>query len=118
MRMRNVSRVGALLAVCLLAQSASAATMSSTMTAESGPVRKLSRGLANTFAGVLEIPLAISRVGKDEGPVAAFSWGLLQGVGAAWIRTFIGVMELATFPVPLPKQGYEPILEPEFLFEP
>ena len=118
MRMRNASRLGALLAVCLLAQSAWAASSGSSITAKPGPIRKLSRGLANTFAGGLEIPLAMSKVGKDEGPMAALSLGLLQGVGAAWIRTFIGIMELATFPVPLPKQGYEPILEPEFLFEP
>ena len=86
--------------------------------AKSGPIRKLSRGLANTVAGVLEIPLTISKVGNEEGPVAALSWGLLNGCGAALGRTLVGVVELATFPFPLGDIGYRPLLEPEFLLHP
>ena len=82
------------------------------------PIRKLSRGLANTATGVLEIPLTIATVGQEEGPVAGLSWGLLLGLGAAVTRTVVGVAETLTFPFPLPRTGYEPILEPEFLLRP
>ena len=82
------------------------------------PIRKLSRGLANTVTGVLEIPLTIATVGQEEGPVAGLSWGLLLGFGAAVTRTIVGVAETLTFPFPLPRSSYEPLLQPEFLLRP
>ena len=82
------------------------------------PVRKLGRGLANTLTGVLEIPLTIQSVDATHGPVAAMSLGLLTGVGAAITRTLIGLAEVVTFPFPLSKTGYAPILQPEFLLQP
>ncbi len=82
------------------------------------PVRKLGRGLANFFAGAIEIPVSVSRVSQDEGPVAGFSVGLLYGVGAAVTRTVVGAAEILTFPFPLPDVGYGPIIQPEFLLNP
>lgn len=82
------------------------------------PVRKLGRGLANTFGGILEIPLGIERVSAVEGPVAGVSTGLLYGLGAAVTRMAVGVGEVLTFVFPLPEVGYGPILKPEFLLNP
>ena len=82
------------------------------------PIRKLSRGLANALGGWLEIPLTISTVSKEEGPVAAASWGVMLGLGAAINRTVVGVAEVATFPFPLPQVGYGPVISPEFLLNP
>ncbi len=82
------------------------------------PIRKLSRGLANAFGGVLEIPLTISDVGKEEGPLAGMTWGLFVGFGAAVVRTAVGVAEVLTFPFPLAEVGYGPMLHPEFLLNP
>lgn len=82
------------------------------------PVRKLSRGLANTITGVFEIPLTIQAVGLEQGPAAGLSLGLMIGLGGAVTRTAIGLIEVATFPFPLPRGGYEPLLQPEFLFQP
>ena len=82
------------------------------------PIRKLSRGVANSAAGVLEIPLTISSVGRMEGPVAALSWGLLVGLGAAVTRTLAGLVEVVTFPFALPCVGYGPMVQPEFLLQP
>ena len=82
------------------------------------PVRKLGRGLANLFAGTIEIPVSVSRVSQEEGPVAGFSMGLLYGVGAAVTRTVVGAAEILTFPFPLPDVGYGPIIRPEFLLNP
>ena len=78
-------------------------------------VRKLGRGLANAAAGSLEIPVTIYGMHQDQGPVAAMSWGLLIGLGRTITRTVVGVVEIVTFPVPLPRVGYEPIMQPEFL---
>jgi putative exosortase-associated protein (TIGR04073 family) len=82
------------------------------------PIRKLSRGLANTVTGVLEIPLNVRSVGLTDGPVAGMSLGLMVGLGAAVSRTALGLIEVVTFPFPLPQSGYEPLLQPEFLLQP
>ena len=39
------------------------------------PLRKLSRGLANSVTGVLEVPLTIQAVGNSKGPVAGVFLG-------------------------------------------
>ncbi len=85
---------------------------------QQGPLRKFSRGVANSLSGLLEIPLTISRVGEHEGPVAALTWGLFTGCGAALTRTAVGLAELITFPIPLSTVGYDPLLQPEFLLQP
>lgn len=82
------------------------------------PFRKLMRGVANTVFGVFEIPLTIQEVGTAEGPAAGMTMGLLSGLGAAVTRIGVGIVEVVTFPLPLPRIGYEPILQPEFLFQP
>ena len=82
------------------------------------PIRKLGRGLANTFGGVLEIPMGIERVSATEGPMAGISVGFLYGLGAAVTRAAVGVGEVLTFVFPLPEIGYGPILRPEFLLNP
>ena len=94
------------------------AATSSAAQPPAGPLRKFSRGAADTVFGVLEIPLTISEVGRDEGPIAAVSYGLLLGSGAAVTRTLAGVAELLTFPIPFATVGYGPIVEPEFLLHP
>ena len=82
------------------------------------PLRKLSRGLANGFGGILAIPATIAAVGQEQGPLAGLTWGLFVGIGVAITRTAVGIAETLTFPLPLPQIGYEPLLEPEFLFQP
>jgi putative exosortase-associated protein (TIGR04073 family) len=82
------------------------------------PIRKLGRGLANTFMGVFELPLAIRSIDDTDGPMAGIWLGSLLGVGAAVTRTVVGIAEVLTFPFPMPGTGYGPILRPEFLFQP
>jgi putative exosortase-associated protein (TIGR04073 family) len=79
--------------------------------------KKLGRGLANMLTFPLEIPNQISKTNNSDGPVAAFTWGLLKGVGMTGFRALVGVYETLTFPMPCP-EGYKPILtEPEFFLE-
>ncbi|MBI2104968.1 MAG: exosortase system-associated protein, TIGR04073 family [Candidatus Omnitrophica bacterium] len=83
-----------------------------------GPVRKLGRGLANVALGVLEVPFRIGVVYEDHGVGAAAFWGSLAGIQAAVARIVVGAVEVVTFPLPLPRVGYGPIVEPEFLLNP
>lgn len=80
-------------------------------------VKKLGRGVANVITCPFELFAQPKEVNNSDGPMAAATYGILKGVGMACIRGLVGVYEIVTFPVPLPK-GYKPILtNPEFFFE-
>lgn len=76
--------------------------------------RKLGRGLANTFFGIVEIPIQVQRTNEAEGGGAAITWGVCRGIGHFFMREGVGIYEILTFPIPYPRY-YEPILHPEFL---
>jgi putative exosortase-associated protein (TIGR04073 family) len=79
--------------------------------------KKLGRGVCNMLTFPLEIPNQISKVNLTDGPMAAYTWGLVKGVGMTAFRALVGAYEVVTFPVALP-EGYQPILtDPEFFFE-
>lgn len=78
------------------------------------PIRKISRGIANTVTGVLELPMKIVEVTEEEGYIAGATYGVMKGLGWAVLRTLVGVYETVTFVVPFPLH-YDPIIEPEFL---
>ena len=80
-------------------------------------LRKLGRGVANVTTSTLEVPKAIQESFYDDGPMAAATYGLLDGIYKFVARTVVGVFEIVTFPFPLP-EDYAPIVEPEFLFSP
>jgi putative exosortase-associated protein (TIGR04073 family) len=77
------------------------------------PLRQLGRGVSNIFTGILEVPSNVNAVAKENGDVAGITWGLFRGIWRCGIRETVGVFEVLTFPF-----GWEPILEPEFPFEP
>ena len=80
-------------------------------------IRKLGRGVANTFTFPFEIIEQMKRVNNTDGPFASMTYGVVKGVAMAGVRAVVGVYEVATFPVPFP-QNYKPILtDPEFFFE-
>ena len=80
-------------------------------------LQKLGRGIANCLTCPIEILEQVKRVNNSDGPIAAFTYGILKGVGMTVVRAAVGVYETVTFPVPLPKD-YKPILtDPEFFFE-
>ena len=90
------------------------------------PVRKLGRGVCNTAFGVFEIPLKMWDVNKSDGGVACITDGPFLGIGHFLLRECVGVLEIVTFPMPLPGMtdspnkagwGYAPIIEPEFIFD-
>ena len=80
-------------------------------------LKKLGRGVSNCLTFPAEILLQISRVNTSDGPIAALTWGVLKGFAWSSVRAIVGVYEVATFPIPYPK-NYRPIMtDPEFFFE-
>lgn len=106
-------RKGIVLVLILLILSVSSACYAQTAFEKS--MRKLGRGVANTVTGWIEVPKQIYEVGKDENIGLGLTYGLVKGVGMGIVRTGAGVIDIVTFPFPI--NDYEPLLEPEFVFE-
>jgi len=93
--------------------------------ASQGPIRKFGRGLCNTIFGIFEIPIQVVQINNTTGGVAALTYGLVKGMGRFLLREGVGVIEIITFPMPLPgcstekygsQWGYGPLMEPEWIF--
>lgn len=92
---------------------------------EQGPIRKFGRGFCNTIFGIFEIPIQVIKTNNTTGGVAAWTYGLMKGIGRFLLREGVGVTEIITFPMPLPGcsterygsgWGYGPLMEPEWIF--
>src|SRR3954471_17966128 len=75
-----------------------------------GPTRKLARGLSNTIFCVAEFPVQIARVNEREGNSAAFGYGVVRGLGRTYMRFHSGLFEMFSFPFPVNRGTYLPIL--------
>ncbi|NOY75082.1 MAG: exosortase system-associated protein, TIGR04073 family [Kiritimatiellaeota bacterium] len=89
-------------------------------------MRKLGRGITNLGLGALEIPVKIYDVNEEEGGFAAVTYGVLKGVCYFIAREVIGLVDILTFPIPLPGAtvdtheegwGYGPLMRPEFVLD-
>lgn len=79
-------------------------------------LQKLGRGFLNCITFIMEVPQQISNVNRTDSPLAAFTWGILKGIGMSGVRAGVGIYEIVTFPLPCP-EGYKPILtDPEYFF--
>lgn len=76
-----------------------------------GPTRKLGRGFSNLVFGVTELPTTITKVNDVEGNSAAAGYGVVRGVGRSLLRIGTGLFEIFTFPAPLVRGTYYPVLE-------
>ena len=82
-----------------------------------GPIKKLGRGIANIITCPVEITNRMGEANEDSGPVAAITWGVLNGIFRAVTRVAVGVYETVTFAIPFPND-YGPIIDdPEFFLE-
>ena len=75
-----------------------------------GPTRKLGRGLSNLFLAPSEIPTTIAKVNTDEGNAAAAGYGVVRGFGRSAARHYAGLLEILTFPFPVWRESYYPLL--------
>lgn len=78
-----------------------------------GPTRKLGRGISNLLFGWSELPHEIAKVNTEEGNSAAAGYGVARGVGRSVMRISSGLFEILTFPIPLSRGTYYPMLEDE-----
>ena len=76
-----------------------------------GPTRKLGRGISNLLFGWSELPHEIAKVNDREGNSAAGGYGVVRGVGRSVMRIQAGVFEILTFPFPIVRGTYYPVLE-------
>ncbi len=75
---------------------------------DQGPTRHLGRGVGYILYGSSEIFDSMSDVNNTEGNSAAFSYGLVRGLGRTFARLGYGVFETVTFPFPTNHGTYKP----------
>ena len=90
------------------------------------PMMKLARGIANVALSPLELPIAWNETNNELGGVAGLFYGTLKGVCCIFARVGVGVVDIVTFPFPLPNcpddpngygSGYGPILTPAWVID-
>ena len=92
----------------LLTISLASADIQQPPSSEWGPTRKLGRGLGNLAYGITELPTSMMSVNYFEGNSAAFSYGIVRGVGRVFARLGYGLYDTFLFPVPTYKGTYAP----------
>ena len=75
---------------------------------EYGPTRKLGRGLGNVLFAPTEVLDSVFATNYSDGNQAAWSYGLVRGVGRMLSRVGYGVYEVATFHCPTYRDSYRP----------
>jgi len=75
---------------------------------DQGPTRKLGRGLSNILFGSSEVVNAWEAMNWSDGNSAAFSYGLVRGVGRLLARMGYGIYEVLLFPFPTQKGTFKP----------
>jgi putative exosortase-associated protein (TIGR04073 family) len=103
-----------LLAVLLAMPFAASAEQEPEMIAEKMAI-KFSRGVANTFTSIVEIPKQTIITGRDMGGIG-YVYGPLKGIGMAFYRGIIGMTEAIFFAVPQPGY-YDPMITPTYVWE-
>jgi putative exosortase-associated protein (TIGR04073 family) len=73
-----------------------------------GFTRKLGRGFSNTFFGITEFSKTVCEIQDREGNDAAFSYGIVKGIGRVAFRFGAGIYELITAPFPIYRESYRP----------
>jgi putative exosortase-associated protein (TIGR04073 family) len=103
--MRNAISIIALAALTILFTSGCA-----------GPEKKLGRGISNTLEITRfgEMRRSIEQASVFQSPSAGYTTGAMNGLDRTLARTGVGIFEVFTFPIPMPKVGYDPLF-PHYL---
>jgi putative exosortase-associated protein (TIGR04073 family) len=101
-------KVFATLIVMSLAAGIAVADIQQPPGSDYGPTRKLGRGIGNIAFGISEIPDSIFSINYQEGNSAAWSYGVVRGVGRAFARLGYGIYDVLLFPFPTVKGSYRP----------
>ena len=84
------------------------------------PIHKMGRGLVNVLTGWLELPIHLNLGWQSHSPVTGAALGLITGAGRTVLRTGVGLYEVVTFPIPIPKgfaSPYEGMALSEYAWE-
>lgn len=106
--MKNLPLILLLLIASLAGSNSSFADIQTPPQSDQGPTRKLGRGLGNILYGSTEIINSMTDVNAAEGNSAAFSYGLVRGLGRTFARLGYGAFETLTFPFPTNHGTYNP----------
>lgn len=124
MKFRKTILASAILAAIMVGASISPAAADETWVMK--PVEKLGRGIANVAFGPLELLMKGYDVTQDMGGIAGLTYGPLKGVCFVIAREVVGVVDIVTFPFPLPGcpndpndagWGYGPIMRPAWVVD-
>ncbi|MBU3665910.1 MAG: exosortase system-associated protein, TIGR04073 family [Chthoniobacterales bacterium] len=96
------------LAALVATASLASADIQQPPSSEWGPTRKLGRGLGNICYGITELPDSMMSVNYFEGNSAAFSYGIVRGLGRTLARLGYGLYDTLLFPFPTYKGTYAP----------
>jgi putative exosortase-associated protein (TIGR04073 family) len=75
-----------------------------------GPTRKLGRGISNFLLAPAEITTTVASINEREGNAAAAGYGVVRAIGRTAMRHGAGFIEILTFPFPIHRGTYYPIL--------
>jgi putative exosortase-associated protein (TIGR04073 family) len=78
-----------------------------------GPTRKLGRGISNLLFAPAEVIVTVATINTHEGNSAAAGYGVVRGMGRMHARHLTGLLDILTFPFPVWRQSYYPMLPPE-----
>ena len=90
------------------------------------PLEKLGRGIANVVFSPAELAIQIQTVKNRAGGIAGITYGPLRGVAFTLARIGVGIVDIVTFPFPLPDcpetpegfgPGYGPIMYPAWVID-
>lgn len=90
------------------------------------PLEKLGRGISNVAFGVFEVPIQMQNIKHRSGGIAGLTYGTFRGLAFFVARVGVGLLEIVTFPFPLPDcpenpdgfgPGYGPIMYPEWVVD-
>src|SRR6476660_10571163 len=78
-----------------------------------GPTRKLGRGISNFVIAPTEFFVTVNQTNQTEGNSAGAGYGVWRGLCRSAARHVAGLIEILTFPFPIHRESYYPILPPE-----
>ena len=73
---------------------------------------KLGLGAVNVVTSVAEVPGAMIAVQKERGPIVGLLVGAVKGATNGVERALSGVVDIATFFIPMPKRGFKTAIVP------
>jgi putative exosortase-associated protein (TIGR04073 family) len=73
---------------------------------------KLGIGMINAVTGLVEIPKSVMIVSEQENPGLGVTLGLVKGLTNALGRSFLGMLDVISFPIPT-----KPLVNPPVVFQ-